>query len=183
MPHDSTDEALLRRFLAGQREALGELAQRYELHLLGLARGMLGGREDLACDAVQETWMRIIRYGASFNGKSSFRTWLYRILINRCRSTSKTERKRLKPTPADPPHEDRQHPAATAGSHEGSRDLHAAVSQLTEAKREVLLLCYHADLTHEQAAKILQIPPGTLKSRLHAALEELRQRLASEGRS
>ena len=183
MPHDSTDEALLRRFVGGQGEALGELAQRYELHLLGLARGMLGGRDDLACDAVQETWMRVIRYGASFNGKSSFRTWLYRILINRCRSTTKEEGKRLGSLPADPPQHDRQQRTATASPDEDSRDLHAAVAQLTAAKREVLLLCYHADLTHEQAAKILRIPPGTLKSRLHAALEELRQRLATEGRS
>jgi len=183
MPHDSTDEVLLRRFVAGQREALGELAQRYELHLLGLARGMLGGRDDLACDAVQETWMRVIRYGASFNGRSSFRTWLYRILINRCRSTRKNEGRRPKSRQADPPQEAGQSPAATASPDEDNRELHAAVAQLAAAKREVLLLCYHADLTHEQAAKILRIPPGTLKSRLHAALEELRKRLATEGRS
>jgi RNA polymerase sigma-70 factor (ECF subfamily) len=125
----------------------------------------------------------VIRYGASFNGRSSVRTWLYRILINRCRSTTKKEGKRPKSRQADPPQEAGQQTAATASPDEDSRDLHAAVSQLTAAKREVLLLCYHADLTHEQAAKILRIPPGTLKSRLHAALEELRQHLGTEGRS
>jgi RNA polymerase sigma-70 factor (ECF subfamily) len=47
----------------------------------------------------------------------------------------------------------------------------------------IVLLCYHQGLTHEQAAEVLDIPTGTLKSRLNAALKELRQSLASEGPS
>ena len=54
------------------------------------------------------------------------------------------------------------------------------MDQLDEQKRDVLLLCYHREMTHELAAEILQIPLGTLKSRLHAALRELRQKLAVE---
>src|SRR5262245_49206087 len=71
-----TDEQLLSRFLRGEREALGELARRYELPLLGLCAGMLGGRRDRALDAVQETWMRVIRYGHTFSGRCSLKTWL-----------------------------------------------------------------------------------------------------------
>src|SRR5262249_29261237 len=80
------DEQLLKRFAKGERNALGELARRYELPLLGLACGMLGGRRDLAMDAVQETWMRVIRFHSNFNGRSSVKTWLYRIAINQCRN-------------------------------------------------------------------------------------------------
>ncbi|MCH8805838.1 MAG: hypothetical protein IH986_07100, partial [Planctomycetes bacterium] len=75
-----SDEQLLERFVKRKdRTALAALAQRHERALLGLAGGLLGGRRELACDAVQETWLRVIRYGESFNGRSSFKTWLYRI--------------------------------------------------------------------------------------------------------
>ena len=57
-----------------------------------------------------------------------------------------------------------------------------AVERLDDDKRFVVLLCYHAGLTHEQAAEILELPLGTLKSRLHAALTELRGVLAAEAK-
>ena len=58
--------------------------------------------------------------------------------------------------------------------------LRAAVASLTPEQREIVLLCYHEHATHAQAAEILDIPVGTLKSRLHAALRELRGRLSRE---
>ena len=85
MDSSATDEKLLGAFVKGDQAALGELARRHECSLLGLAGGLLGGGSAAACDAVQETWVRVIRYGHSFNGRSSFKTWLYRITINRCR--------------------------------------------------------------------------------------------------
>src|SRR5262245_21465378 len=81
---DRSDESLLQAFNKGERQALGLLAKRYERPLLGLALGLLSGRDDLARDAIQETWLRVIRYGKTFNGSSSVKTWLYRIAINRC---------------------------------------------------------------------------------------------------
>src|SRR5215510_2230127 len=86
MDEPGPDEGLLREFVRGKREALGELARRYERALLGLASGLLDGRADLACDAVQETWVRVIRFGPTFDGRSSFKTWVYRIAINQCRT-------------------------------------------------------------------------------------------------
>src|SRR5512139_3993128 len=86
MATEKTDEQLVKDFVSGRRAALGELARRYERPLLGLARGLLGGRDDLACDAIQETWVRVIRFAGQFAGASSFRTWVYRIAINQCRT-------------------------------------------------------------------------------------------------
>src|SRR5262249_47470112 len=80
------DKALLDRFVAGGGGALGELAWLYERSLLGLAKGLLGGDADAACDAVQSMWVRVIRYGKGFEGNSTVKTWLYRILINECRT-------------------------------------------------------------------------------------------------
>ncbi|MHC4102702.1 MAG: RNA polymerase sigma factor, partial [Planctomycetota bacterium] len=94
MDANPSDEQLLSAYIGGDRAALGELAYRYESSLLGLAGGLLGGSSSMACDAVQETWMRVIRYGHSCNGSSSLKTWLYRIAINRCRDLVAKEKGR-----------------------------------------------------------------------------------------
>ena len=173
---DPTDETLLQKFLDGEEAALEALAGRYEAHLLGLARGLLEGRGDLACDAVQETWMRVIKYGATFNGSSSFKTWIYRITINRCRTMRKMQ---------DPARNGAM-PSAQAdegrlsAASEFDDELREALKRLDRPRADIILLCYNAGVTHEQPAKILNIPLGTLKSRLHAALKELRHALTRE---
>jgi len=175
-----TDEELLIRFANGDDVAFGELAGRYERPLRGLALGLLGGSDDLARDAVQETWMRVIRSAGSFQGRSTVRTWLYQIAINRCR-TMRTKRgrdmKRMQCSAAESA--DRAETGGDAG-HIDPVALRSAVARLDAAKREVVLLCYHADLTHEQVATILAIPLGTVKSRLNAALSQLRKTLTPE---
>ncbi len=179
-----SDSALLSEFVQGRRAALGELARRYEQDLLGLAVGLLGGRRDLAGDAVQETWVRVIRFGHRFNGRSSFKTWLYRIAINQCRTliapTSRSAPAIGPDNLEDEPDDAVNDPGVTAQAAERDSALRRAVERLGEEKRDILLLCYHQGLTHEQSAEILQIPVGTLKSRLSAALKELRDRLSSE---
>jgi RNA polymerase sigma-70 factor (ECF subfamily) len=185
-----SDEALLEQFVRGGRTALGALAARYEAGLLGLAQGMLGGRRDLACDAVQETWVRVIRFADGFQGRSSFRTWVYRILVNQCRTmgaaggaeSSPDVLERLTAGKGSAVMTGREGGAAGSGGagEEPLADLRRAMEKLDDDKREVLLVCYHAGMTHEIAAEVLGIPLGTIKSRLHAALKELRETLAAE---
>lgn len=172
------DRDLLSRFLKGEDTALGLLAQRYEPAMLGFARGMLAGRADLAADAVQDTWLRVVRSARTYSGEASVKTWLYRILINRCHDLrAKTAR---------------AHAAATAESRgdasardQPTRDrdpaLERAIDDLPDDRRTIILLCYHRGMTHEVAAGALGIPVGTLKSRLSAALKELRTTLATRG--
>ncbi len=179
----ATDERLLGEFVHGDRSALGKLARRYELPLLGLAAGLLGGRRDLARDAVQETWLRVIRFGGSFDGRSSFKTWLYRIAINQCRSLQHTGRWGQSDEPLDSRPGAEARPDEVIQTAERNDRLHAAIAGLGAEKGRVLLLCYHQGMTHREAAEILEIPVGTLKSRIHAALVELRERLSSEAQS
>jgi RNA polymerase sigma-70 factor (ECF subfamily) len=178
----ASDEQLLRSFVGGDRRALASLADRYETKLLGLTSAMLGGQRDLACDVVQETWLRVIRFGASFNGNSSLKTWLYRIAINQCRTLQSAR-------PTTHHHDDQQPPPSCGRT---SRDAEAvpddealrfAVDSMRDEHRTILLLCYHSGLTHEQAAEVLEIPVGTLKSRLHAALTALRDTLSQDKQS
>lgn len=174
------DEQLLARFARGERAALGVLAQRHENNLIGLATGLLDGRADLARDVVQEAWVRVIKYAKSFAGQSTVRTWLYRIVINRCRDlrgSNPTGTVRLQSLPESqaPASES---PLRLVTDHAGGEDLRAALHRLPAPTRLMLLLCYHRGLTHPQAAEVLGIPVGTLKSRLSAALAELRSTLS-----
>ena len=180
MRDDATDEQLLKEFLGGRRPALGALAQRYERPLLGLACGLLGGSEAAAQDAVQNAWLRVIRYGRSFKGRCAFKTWIYRITINECRRLhGKNGNEQAAQAIPDDCGEDRP-PDAAAMRFERNEVLQKALQRLHDRKRLVILLCYHEGMRHEQAAQILGIPTGTLKSRLNAALGELRRALPAE---
>jgi RNA polymerase sigma-70 factor (ECF subfamily) len=172
-PTSDSDQDLVARFVAGERAALGILAQRYEVPLLGLARGMLGGDSVAACDAVQSMWVRVIKYANGFHGKSEVKTWLYRILINECRDWRRSRDAARSGVHLRLAHQETlQAPSTIADA-----GLHAALTKLGDDKREALLLCFHAGITHEIAADILGVPLGTLKSRVYAGLKELRAAL------
>lgn len=169
------DAALLRRFVRGSRPALESLALRHEPALLGLATGLLNGRADLAADAVQDAWLRVIRAAPHFDARSSVRTWLYRIVVNRCYDLrAAAARAPLDPASRAPS------PNTPHADLDALEPLRAAVERLPTDHRLILLLCYHAGTTHTQAADILGIPVGTLKSRLSSALSALRAALPPE---
>ena len=181
---DKSDETLLRELGQGHGRALEELARRYERQLLGVAMGMMGGRRDLARDAVQESWVRVIRFAAGFNGQCQAKTWLYQIVMNQCWSLHTAIAGRREKT-SDASCEGSSIESTRSVEDDAIRSeraftLRDAVGRLADEKREVILLCYHEGLTHEEAADVLGIPIGTVKSRLHAALEALRAMLSLE---
>lgn len=183
MTSSQTDEQLLAAFRDGDRGAIEALAGRYERAWLGAALGLVGGRRELARDAVQETWMRIIHFADQFDGRSRFKTWAYRILINRTRDLLAKTNGQIAATLPD----ESSVPDRRSGTPIEARDeqecVRRAVSQLSADQRAIVLLCYHSGLTHEEAAEVLKVPSGTLKSRLHAALTELREILGPEYQS
>ncbi len=174
------DLALLRAFSKGDTKALSTLADRYEAPLYGLALAILRHNDPIARDAVQETWLRVIRHCGTFAGKSSVKTWLYRITINRCNDLRKRESREGE---AARDAHDSATPVAEPLAPDITNDLQHAVriatDKLQDEARLLLLLCYHRGLTHEEAAKVLDIPLGTLKSRLNASLTKLREAMAS----
>jgi len=170
------DESCFRRFREGDDEALGVLASRYEAQMVGLARGILGGRLDQAREIVQESWVRVIRYADSWRAECAFRTWLYRIVINCARDAAARDgRRKPAAAPAEP---DVLSAASRApASPADFESVRRAVEALPEGQSLIILLCYHRGLTHEMAAEVMDIPIGTLKSRLNAALASLRESL------
>lgn len=169
------DAVLLRRFVSGDVASLGRLAEKYEAWLLSLARALTKD-QSLAHDAVQETWMRVIRYADGFAGRSSVKTWVYRILVNRCidmrnERASLKEEQRLDAGQA-------LHPSSH--SHQSiDPQLERALDKLDEQSRVLLLLHYHKGLTHDEVAIVFDVPLGTIKSRLHSALARLREHLST----
>ena len=177
----TSDEDLLRAFARGRKAALAELARRYERPLLGFACGLLRGGDDrVSCDVVQETWLRVIRYAESLDGRSGFKTWLYRIAVNQCKTVWAARPEPASSEAAVAQADPTGGPVRTAQDAELADRVRLAIAQLPHEQRLVVLLCYHSHMRHEQAAEILEIPIGTLKSRLHAALRDLRERLSAE---
>lgn len=173
-----SDERLLAMFVCGDEAALGELARRYEGLLLGLCTGMLGDRA-LAMEAVQETWLRVIRHGRTYDGRASVKTWVYQIAMNRCRDLG---RARTSSRARELAHHERSaaHKVPEAvGTGGVDPRLEEAVRGLEDHQRETVILCYHRGLTHRQAAEVLGVPMGTVKSRLNKALEKLRETLGA----
>ena len=179
MDTEQRDLDLLTRFAGGDREALGALAEQHEHSMLGLACGWLGGDASLARDAVQNTWVRIIRHAKSFKGNSSVKTWMYRILLNCChdlRQRQKRDGGRTTCEPADPSLA--THERSPCDAHEDAQRLMSAMQELDTDRRDAVLLCFHTGITQQQAAEILSVPVGTLKSRVRTGMAELRQMLA-----
>lgn len=177
MERNAADHASLQAVASGDTDALGPLAARHERSMLGLARGLLGGSVSDAEDAVQITWANVIRSSGRFKGRSSVKTWLFHILVNECRDLAKRRRIVANVESA----QDRV--AATseqANDDDDTGRIRRAVLTLPQTQREILLLCFHNGLTHEQAASVLGIPAGTLKTRLRASYAALRQLLATE---
>jgi len=165
------DIAAIRRFAGGEREALGEIASRHETAMLSLAKGLLGGSNSLAEEAVQDAWVRAIGGASTFQGKASVRTWLFRIVINRCRDLAKRENRARKKRVAKPT------PQSGTPNGELNRAMRSELLSLPVEQREAVVLCVGLGLSHDAAAGVIGKPIGTIKSRVRLGLTRLRNQL------
>ncbi|MCS7016642.1 MAG: sigma-70 family RNA polymerase sigma factor [Gemmatales bacterium] len=178
------DRTLIARCLQGRVEAFGELVRRYQDRLYNAVYRFLGNAED-ARDVVQEAFLSAFRSLRRFRGGSQFFTWLYRIAINHAvdckrrskpvRALSEADQDHPKPEPADP--SVFANPDWQLQRLEEDERLQQALSQLSSEYRMVLILRDIDELSYEQIADILDIPLGTVRSRLHRARLELRRLL------
>jgi len=169
----ATDEDLMRAVAAGNRQALEKLCHRYERPLYQFLVRHIGDGD--AEDLHQETWLRVVRHAARFDPTRRFSTWLFQIAINLCRDWHR----RPPPTPIDPdladlPGRDTSEAASAA------IDLERLLQNLPEPQRAVVLLRLYHDFSEEDAAEILECARGTIKSRLHYALERLARTITTD---
>lgn len=168
-------ELVLAAAQAGDREAFAELVRRHQSRVRSVLRRLTNGDSALADDLAQETFLLAWRRLGSFRFEARFGTWLHRIAINAWHSDRRKRRELPLADDEEPPPEA---PEPGAPGPEARMDLERALATLSTAERAALAACYGADLTHEEAARALGIPVGTLKTQILRAKAKLRARLA-----
>jgi RNA polymerase sigma-70 factor (ECF subfamily) len=163
---DPSDEALLAAHLRGDPRAFGDLVARHERRIYGLCLRILGNRED-AEDATQEAFLAALRKAASFRKAAAFSTWLYRIAVNAATDQAR-RRGRARLAALDP--EDAGL-AVAPGSELGevvtsAVAVQTALTRVPEEFRVAVVLCDLYRVPYADAAQILEIPVGTVKSRV-----------------
>ncbi len=158
-----TDEALVARLAEGDEAALRELLRRWQRPLADFLHRHTGGRD--VDDLYQEVWMRVVGAAPRFDVSRRFSTWLFQIAVNRCRDWHR----RRPPEPVA----DAEQSAVHLDAPDAALDAAALLGRLSESQREVVVLRYFHDLSEDEMARILEIPRGTVKSRLHNALARL----------
>lgn len=139
------------------------------------------GREEDARDATQDAFLIALRKLSSFRGDAAFTTWMHRVTVNACYDLL---RKRQRAPLADEPLEPEAGPPAPdhAEAAAGSVDVQRALMRVPEQFRAVLVLHDIQDVSHEEIAEILDIPIGTVKSRLHRGRVALARTMGIPGR-
>jgi RNA polymerase sigma-70 factor (ECF subfamily) len=167
----TADEQLVAEAAAGSSAAAEELFSRHWLRAWRLAFSVIGSGS-AADDVAQDAFERAFRHLPEFNGRSSFRTWLSRIVVNRAIDLGRRQRP-LAPLEAA----DAFASLDPADDIVRDRDLFDAVLGLPAERRLVVALRYWARHSPPEIAVILDLPLGTVHSRLARALTELRSRL------
>lgn len=184
------DADLIRSYLAGSEEAFNRLVLRHQRSAINLAYRFLGNYED-ACDVAQEVFVRVHRSLRRFKGKSSFKTWLYKIVLNLSRNKYRWKKRRgefsrvsIDNPGGENPQKGMEIPDTSLSvgreirRKEIQQRIEEALNRLPRDHREVLVLRHMEDLSYSDVARMLGCAQGTVKSRLHRARAEIRKLLA-----
>jgi len=175
---DRTDRELLAAHVAGDGDAFGVLVQRHRARLWAVAVRTLRDPQD-AADALQDALISAYRGAASFRGDSAVTTWRHRVVVNAC--LDRIRREKVRPTVPLPEHHD---PASPRDEHAGTDarlDVVAALAQLPEGHRNAIVLVDLQELSVAEAAEVLGVAEGTVKSRCSRARAMLADLLRPSG--
>jgi RNA polymerase sigma-70 factor, ECF subfamily len=189
------ESELLRRLRAGDEQAFVMLVRRYHDSMVRLASSFVPSRA-VAEEVVQDTWMGVLRGIGGFEGRSSLRTWLFRILVNRARTAGERERRSVAisdPGPAvdqsrfdeaggwiSPPEQwvedidDRLRAGKLADR------IRSAIEELPARQREVVTLRDVEGLSSDEVCHVLEITDGNQRVLLHRGRSRVRQVLETE---
>jgi RNA polymerase sigma-70 factor, ECF subfamily len=180
-----SDEQLLARHSAGDRLALEDLFRRYRQPAYRVAHRLLGNEAD-ALDAVQEGFVKVLTHLKNFQGRSSFKTWLLRVVSNAALDLGRQRGRRgvTEPTAGDSRADAEvvslvwDDPTLGLERADLRRLIDAALAKLPEPQRQTFVLHVDADLSYREVAEALGISIGTVMSRLYYARQKLRSFLA-----
>lgn len=168
-----SDHDLMELVQAGDLDALGTLYGRHHRQVHALCYRLTGDAA-AAEDLLHESFLRVLRYRGSFDGRSKFTTWLYRLVRNRCLDHLQAQRRDTKnlellagdeaATPQEQDHSDERRAL-----------LQAALERLSPEKREVLVLSRFENLKYREIASVCGLSLENVKVRAHRAMRELRR--------
>ena len=186
-PQEDSDAELLARHVGGDHDAFGELVRRHRDRLWAVALRTLGDREE-AADALQDALVSAFRSAHTFQGRSAVTTWLHRIVVNAC--LDRVRRNASRPTR---PLDEQSTPDDLLGHGEGAdisaergelrRELGTALASLPAEQRAALILVDVQGYPVAEAALILDVPVGTVKSRCARGRARLLPQIAHLRRS
>ena len=165
---------LIQAVLTGDTDAFGDLVTKYQNRLFNTMFHVAGSREE-AEDIVQEAFVQAFVKLDSFQGASGFYTWLYRIAFNL--SISRRRRRRPESSVGAEPKDNRDQPPQRMMRKEDVKLVQQALAVLSEQHRTVLVLREIEGNCYETIADILDLPIGTVRSRLYRARLQLRDEL------
>lgn len=186
-PSATEDEALVRAARKGDLDAYNRLVRAHERQAYAVALRLLR-RPELAEDATQDAFIQAYRALDSFRG-GYFRAWLMRIVTNRCYDLLRASNRRAADSLDDQAFEAEPHwasttpaddPVARAAQGELGQMLERALARLPEDQRTTVILCDIQGYAYEEAAQIMDVALGTVKSRLSRARAALRESLRGQ---
>jgi RNA polymerase sigma-70 factor (ECF subfamily) len=194
-PHDSADhdasaeadQGLVSAIAGGSSDALGRLYDRHAGRVFALARRIVARPED-AEEIVQDVFAQVWRQAARYTGdRASVAGWI--VMLTRTRAIDRLRARRarpdedqgIEPTPALPLPSLAPDPESITLSQESARQIRGAFETLPDPQRSVLELAYYQGLSHSEIATTTGVPLGTVKTRIRAAMETLRQKMDVTG--
>jgi RNA polymerase sigma-70 factor (ECF subfamily) len=183
-------ELIARVVVRDDRHAFSELVRRHQSAVRTTLRRLTGGNHALADDLAQETFMLAYRNLGSFRQEAKFSTWLYRIATNTYLAEARKRKEELlgdrdsgvaDDESGDAPDDDAGGPDPERAA-SLSMDMQRAMEVLSDAERAAIVQCYHNDLSHEEAAQVLDCPVGTVKTHILRAKQKMKARLAAWAR-
>jgi len=190
MSQQSDDLVLIQRAQRGDRSAFDDLVRKHERRAYQYAYRLTSNQEE-ACDVVSDAFIRVFSALANFKGNSAFSTWLYRIITN-CFLDLKKRDKSKYSVSLDQTYgsgdaemerqieDDGPAPDDIAERNERERRVEDAVSVLPEYQRAMIVMYHGEGLAYEEIAEALDLPIGTVKSRLNRARLQLREVLIKD---
>ena len=173
---------LISRARGGDREAFGALVEQYRDNVYRLAYRMCGNAYD-ADEAAQEAFVAAWRALPNFRGDAKFSTWLYRLTTNAAIDVMRREKRHQTVGDGEMIEvaDDADSPQETVERTEQQEAVQKALATLSEEYREVLLLRYMEEMDYAEIAEVLQLPSGTVKSRINRAKAALKAALLKSG--
>lgn len=180
VPDAISDGECVQRLQNGDTDAFEILVRRHQKTIFNLVYRMLGDYDD-AAEIAQEVFLSAYRSIAQFRGDANFSTWLYRIAINhastRRKSLAKANQRRAPLDNTDPVDHRHPDPADAVAQREIQFRVQSALNTLDPDEATIILLRDMQDVPYEEVARMLDVPVGTVKSRLHRARQTLKAKL------